>query len=173
MLRLPVLLALATTGVIAVTGASAAWAGLAGAAEDGAASSSLVEDFSYPGAARIEASRGIKLLKGDGHIVLQDCGSDPDVPPRELILVQTSEPGTPAETNFCFRATGSSGFLTMEIGSVYFIRGEQDRTIDATIKVDEVGAPAAETEQVDPGEWQPVGIGEGRGPATLLELRFP
>lgn len=133
---------------------------------------SLVEDYSYPGAAAIEADRGIKLIKGDGHIVLADCGSDPDLPPVDLILVQTSKPGAPAEVNHCFKATGTSGFLTMEVDEVYFVRGENDRTIAAKVEVRDA-TPVTETERVDPGEWQPVGVGQARGEATLLELRHP
>jgi hypothetical protein len=60
----------------------------------------------------------------------------------------------------------------MEIGDVFFIRGEEDRTIAAKVEVQDA-TPVVETEQVDPGEWQPVGVGQSRGSATLLELRYP
>ncbi|BCJ56720.1 hypothetical protein Jiend_01420 [Micromonospora endophytica] len=42
---------------------------------------SIVEDFSYPGNAEILSSSGIKLIKGDGRIMLADCGSNPNNPP--------------------------------------------------------------------------------------------
>jgi len=161
-------LALATAGAFVISGSVVAFANAP--ADD--PSTSLVEDYSYPGAAQVEATRGIKLIKGDGHIMLADCGSDPNLPPVNLILVQTSRLGSPDETNHCFKATGAKGFLTMEVDDVYFIRGEQDRTVAAKVEVQEA-TPVTETERVDPGEWQPIGIGQGRSAATLLELRFP
>ncbi|MFI5496095.1 hypothetical protein [Actinoplanes sp. NPDC051859] len=163
-------LAVAAAGAVVLSGSVAALAGAAGPAAEGG-TASLVEDFSYPGAAEVEAERKIKLIKGDGHIMLADCGADPNLPPVDLILVQTSKPGSPAETNHCFKATGTSGFLSMEVGDVYFIRGEGARTIGAKVKVQDA-TPVEETEKVEPGEWQPVGIGQSRGAATLLELRF-
>jgi hypothetical protein len=60
----------------------------------------------------------------------------------------------------------------MEIDEVYFVRGENDRTIAAKVEVQDA-TPVTETERVDPGEWQPVGVGQARGDATLLELRYP
>ncbi|MFJ4471910.1 hypothetical protein ACIP2X_31110 [Streptomyces sp. NPDC089424] len=33
-----------------------------------------VEDFAYPGADKIQQERGFVLERGDGHIVLADCG---------------------------------------------------------------------------------------------------
>ena len=35
------------------------------------------------------------------------------------------------------------------------------------------GSTVIDVERVDPGEWQPVGVGQSRGDATVLELRFP
>jgi hypothetical protein len=166
--RTTIVLALSAVSAVVLSGSVAAFAGAAADEQP----SSLVEDYSYPGAAQVEAARGIKLIKGDGHISLIDCGSDPNLPPENLILVQSSRQGTPAETNYCFKAIGTSGLLTMEIGEVYFIRGEGERTIGAKVEVQDA-TPVVETERVDPGEWQPIGIGQGRGEATLLELRFP
>jgi len=166
--KLTIALALAAAGAVVTGGSVVAVA--QESADDQAAS--LVEDYNYPGAAQVEATRGIKLLKGDGHIMLADCGSDPNLPPQNLILVQTSRLGSPDETNHCFKATGTKGFLTMQVDDVYFIRGENDRTVAAKVEVHE-STPVTETERVDPGEWQPIGIGQGRDAATLVELRFP
>ncbi|PTA46038.1 hypothetical protein C8054_12330 [Micromonospora sp. RP3T] len=60
----------------------------------------------------------------------------------------------------------------MEIPMVYFVRGDSTNTVDAKVEVKD-DPTVVETEQVDPGEWQPVGEGQARGTATLLELRFP
>ncbi|GHJ15260.1 hypothetical protein TPA0908_32550 [Micromonospora sp. AKA38] len=133
---------------------------------------SLEEDFTYPGAAQVLTQRGIKLLKGDGHIVLADCGATPNNPPADLILVQSNDFSLPAGKNFCFKAKGASGYLTMEIPMVYFVRGDSTNTVDAKVEVKD-DPTVVETEQVDPGEWQPVGEGQARGTATVLELRFP
>jgi hypothetical protein len=131
----------------------------------------IVENGSYPGAARVLAERGIKLITGDGHIMLADCGPDPDQPPSDLILVQSLDQSLPAGANFCFKATGPHGYLTMEIPQVYFVRGENTRTIAAKVETHDA-TPVVETFQVDPREWQPLGIGQSRGDATVLELRF-
>ncbi|TCB97263.1 hypothetical protein E0H26_13430 [Micromonospora zingiberis] len=138
---------------------------------------SIVEDFSYPGAAEVLERRGITLHKGDGRIMLVGCGSDPNRPPADLILVQTNDLTLPGGPNFCFKATGTSGYLSMEIPKVYFIRGDNSRTTSATLEVlpaDEQSEPAEiKTEKIDPGEWQPVGVGASEGEAILLELRYP
>jgi len=132
----------------------------------------IVEDYSYPGADTVLTQRGIKLIKGDGHIVLADCGANPDVPPADLILVQSLKPDFPAGPNFCFKATGAAGYLTMEIPDVYFVRGDNGRTIAAKVETHD-NPTVVETEKVEPGEWQAVGVGQSRGSATILELRYP
>lgn len=159
-------------GAVAVTlaGVVTFVAGKPSLAED--APSSLVADFSYPGAAEVESERGIKLIKGDGSITLADCGSDPNRPPADLILVQSNDFSLPGGRNFCFRPKGESGYLTMEIPKVYFIRGDDINTVAAKVEVKD-DPTVVEVEQVDPGEWQPVGLGQARGDATVLELRFP
>lgn len=166
----------ATLGVTAGVGvlrATAAAPGPAAAEEQ----SSLVEDFTYPGAAKVLAERGVTLKSGDGNLMLADCGADPNLPPADLILVQSNDLSLPGNPNFCFKATGSSGFLTLEIPQVYFIRGENSRTITATIEVAPVSDPddpsVVKEATVAPGAWKPVGIGASEGQALLLELRYP
>ncbi|WP_223874567.1 hypothetical protein [Salinispora fenicalii] len=133
---------------------------------------SIVEDFDYPGASQVEAELGIKLIKGDGHIMLADCGANPSNPPADLILVQSNDFSLPSGRNFCFRANGASGYLTVEIPKVYFVRGDDTHTVAAKVEVKD-DPTVVETEQVDPGEWQPLGVGQSRGDANLLELRYP
>jgi hypothetical protein len=147
--------------------------GPAGAEEAADAPSSLVEDYSYPGADAVLAQYGITLKKGDGHLQLADCGADSDNPPADLILVQTNDLTLPSGPNFCFKPTGTTGYLSMEISQVYFIRGEQTRTVDAKVELQPDDAAATtKSVQVDPGEWQPVGVGADEGVATVLELRY-
>jgi len=169
LIRTRPLWAVAVVAVAGVALAGAAGPGPAGADE---VQPSTVEDYAYPGAERVLAERGVRLVSGDGHIALADCGPNPDAPPADLILVQTLDFDLPGDPNFCFRATGAVGHLALEISKVYLIRGESDRTVFA--KVETLDDPAVvDVEQVDPREWQPVGIGQSRGDATVLELRFP
>ena len=105
------------------------------------------------------AQRGVKLIKGDGHIVLADCGSNPNNPPDDLILVQSNDLTLPGGINFCFKASGASGLLTMEIPKVYFVRSDVTRTLAAKVEVKDDPA-VVEVEEVLPEEWQPVGVGQ-------------
>jgi hypothetical protein len=96
-----------------------------------------VEDFNYPGAAKILAERGIALKRGDGHIVLtsitapSECVSDP-----ANLLVESHK------GKFCFRTNADTGYLTMELPETFNIwtgaspvqatltpNGTQDRTV--------------------------------------------
>lgn len=51
----------------------------------------LVEDFSYPGAAQIQAQYGITLTSGDGHIVFADCHTSQGLG-KGLLQVFTTAP---------------------------------------------------------------------------------
>jgi hypothetical protein len=121
---------------------------------------SLVEDGSYPGADAIFAETGIRLVRGDGRIMMADCAGDR----TGLIVVQRR-----GGDDVCFRATGTSGYLALELPLVYLVRSDATHDLRVTVTVD------GETQQAggDPAEW--FGVGEGAsetsGPATLLELR--
>ena len=74
--------------------------------------------FNTPEADKILAEQGILLKRGDGHIVLAQCGSEPgllEVWPRDKAKV-------------CFRVTGNEGYLSLEIPSVYGIKGNEYTT---------------------------------------------
>ena len=64
---------------------------------------SLEETYDYPGADAILAGRGIRLIKGDGHITLATCASG----------TGQAEVWSRSKGQFCFRITGSSGWLTL------------------------------------------------------------
>lgn len=84
-----------------------------------------VEDFNYPGADQILADKGITLKRGDGHIVLADCTST-----GELLQVKQMEN---PQTSVCFRVTGTSGWLTLEMPSVFSVKGnDYDATVSMT-----------------------------------------
>ncbi|WP_372505976.1 hypothetical protein [Streptomyces macrolidinus] len=77
-----------------------------------------VEDFNYPRADKILEEQGIVLKRGDGHIVLATCGSQ-----EGLLEVQAR-----SKNKVCFRVTGNSGYLTMEIPAVYGVKGNSYET---------------------------------------------
>ncbi|MFD5092504.1 hypothetical protein ACFWMR_18010 [Amycolatopsis thailandensis] len=118
----------------------------------------IVEDYSYPDAAKILAERGIKLIKGDGHILFADCAAG----------TGQAEVWSRTKGHLCFKISGATGLLTMEVPEAYLITGAGAHTIVADIVVD--GVPSTVT--VAKGEFR--GIGEGSdpnsGPATLLEF---
>ncbi|MFE2142494.1 hypothetical protein ACFXA3_12215 [Streptomyces sp. NPDC059456] len=83
------------------------------------------ETYDYPLAGKILADRNIVLKRGDGHITLADCASEPgllEVWPRKREKV-------------CFKVTGSSGWLTLEIPSVYGITGSASQTAQVGMTV--------------------------------------
>jgi hypothetical protein len=135
--------ALTLGGVIAAyaIGAAPASADLTPAAAT--APGYAVEDFAYPQAERIYAERGILLKRGDGHIVLADCGSQSGL--LEVWSRQSAE-------KYCFRVTGDHGYLSLELPSVYGIKGN-DYTTEVNMTVDE----EEKTFQVEKNSWTPVG----------------
>lgn len=121
-----------------------------------------VEDFAYPQAARIQEERGFQLKRGDGHIVLTECGEE------GLLRVEGRvKEGGLQESPVCFRVTGSQGYLSMEIPSVYRIVGNDYYTTARMTAGD--GEVVCQI-----GRNTGVGVGEGQGPGqpeeTLLEL---
>lgn len=124
---------------------------------------SIVEDYSYPGAAQILQDRALTLISGDGHIMLADCANT-----AGLLQVHafnsadhSSDPG-----HYCFKVTGPSGYLRMEVPFAYQIRGD-DHTVEATITINGQDSTVA----VAKDKWTTIGEGAGTDPATLVELR--
>ncbi|MFD0401180.1 trypsin-like serine protease [Kitasatospora sp. NPDC127121] len=121
-----------------------------------AAPPSTVEGFAYPDAAKVYTDRNITLKSGDGHIVLADCASGPG-----LVHV-LSRAANPSEV--CFRITGPTGYLAVEIPKVYDIRGD-DHSVKATLNT----AGNVTSFDVPKNVWTPVGESVGEA-TTLLEL---
>ncbi|MGW4686548.1 hypothetical protein ACWEPM_16835 [Streptomyces sp. NPDC004244] len=132
-----------------------AWFAIAGVATGGSAAntSSLktvadegpgyaVEDFAYPNADKILAERHITLKRGDGHILLAECGSAPD-----LLEVWGRK-----NEKTCFSFTGTSGYLALEIPAVYFIMGNSYNT-----QVEMSTGAEEKTFEVKKNDWTPVG----------------
>ncbi|UJB41107.1 hypothetical protein [Streptomyces sp. A1-5] len=120
----------------------------------------VVEDFNYPGADKIKEEKGIILKRGDGHITLADCSSD-----AGLLEVWSRK-----NDKVCFRTTGASGYLTLEIPSVFVIKGSTDHAADVTLT-----APKTTPQEVEvsKGEWK--SVGESTDPQgrehVLVEIR--
>ncbi|WP_282084762.1 hypothetical protein [Streptomyces tendae] len=116
-----------------------------------------VEDFAYPDADRIHEDTGIRLISGDGHILLAECG------PAGLIEVWARG----RDDRFCLSVRGASGRLALEVPQVYGIKGNDYRIV-ADMTVD-----GAETSyDITPNSWTAVGETadpEGRD-HTLVEL---
>ncbi|UQA94475.1 hypothetical protein [Streptomyces halobius] len=116
-----------------------------------------VEDFSYPNAAKILAEKNLKLKRGDGNITLAKCGSS-----RDLLHFIARD-----RDDFCFRVTGSKGYLSLEVPAVTGVQ-TKDHTAHVEMTVDD------KTKSYDIGKnkWQ--GIGETTDPAgrdhVLVEI---
>ncbi|MEV5533360.1 hypothetical protein [Streptomyces prunicolor] len=138
-------------------GGSHAEAGTSAAVAD-SAPGYAVENFDYPQADKILAEKNIVLKRGDGHITLADCVSG-----TGQLEVQARD-----KSKVCFDVKGNSGWLTLELPSVYLIRGN-DYTTEAEMTV------GAEEQSYDitKNAWTPVGesADDQAREWTLLELR--
>ncbi|MEU2432951.1 hypothetical protein ABZ611_26270 [Streptomyces sp. NPDC007861] len=119
---------------------------------------STVEDFAYPGAEGILKEKNLKLKRGDGHIVLADCGSDPNL--MKFLGRDRDE--------FCFKVTGDKGYLTLEVPAVTGVQ-----TKDHSAHINMTVGDERKSYDVGKNDWQ--GIGEPNDPAgrdhTLVEIR--
>ncbi|MEV4121746.1 hypothetical protein [Micromonospora sp. NPDC049645] len=139
--------------VLAVGGLMGAYPTSATANAD--APPSIEENFVYPGGETLD---GIRLLKGDGHVLLTGC----DQPARSIEVWSFTR-----STPFCFEVRGTSGYVTLELADVYGIRNYNSFGLGAKVRV----ASTEKTISVPIDDWAGVGIGAGEGPAVLLELR--
>lgn len=117
-----------------------------------------VENFDYPQADKILAEKNIVLKRGDGHITLADC-----VTGTGQLEVQARD-----KSKVCFDVKGTSGWLTLELPSVYLIKGNDYATeAEMTVGTEE------QTYDIEKNTWTPVGesTDEQAREWTLLELR--
>nr|WP_179200248.1 hypothetical protein [Streptomyces sp. NRRL B-24085] len=146
-----------TVLAVGVPGGTHAEAGTAATVAD-SAPGYAVEDFGYPQADKILAEKNIVLKRGDGHITLADCASG-----KGQLEVQARD-----RSKVCFDVKGASGWLTLELPSVYLIRGNDYATeVDMTVGTGET------TYDIAKNAWTPVGEStdeQGRE-FTLLEIR--
>ncbi|KOT48407.1 hypothetical protein ADK43_38015 [Streptomyces rimosus subsp. rimosus] len=154
-------------GAVTVAAAQAApQPGNAAAQAGGAADDTppfAVEDFAYPNAAKILQAKGLELGRGDGHILLSDCGD-------ANIVVRTKE-AVHDGFKYCFKATAKKGYLTLKVPQVFSLDSE-GTAFQATITSEE----KKQNVSVEKDGWKPVGTGDQRPgasgkPAVLIELR--
>ncbi|MEU9111132.1 hypothetical protein AB0D04_04830 [Streptomyces sp. NPDC048483] len=155
------LLALALAGGTLLLAGAAHAAGTrapsAPAPNEAAQMPAAVEDFSYPNAAKILAEKNLKLKRGDGNIMLAECGSSPDL--LQFIARDRDD--------FCFRVTGSKGYLSLEVPAVTGVQ-----TKDHTARVEMTVDDKTKSYDIGKNKWQ--GIGETTDPAgrnhVLVEI---
>ncbi|MFI6056366.1 hypothetical protein ACIBCO_40710 [Streptomyces violascens] len=126
---------------------------------------SSVENFSYPDAAKVLTEKGIKLIKGDGHLLLADCNAAaPQIKVRSV-----ADQATGRAQQYCFAASGKSGYLTLELPRVTSLE-TADHPISANLTADGV----TKTVDVAQDDFKPVGEGDipsGAKRSVLVELR--
>ncbi|MFC5144044.1 hypothetical protein [Streptomyces aureoversilis] len=120
---------------------------------------SAVETFEYPGAAKIFKERGIKLERGDGHILFADCSASEDI----VVYTKTTE--GPNHGRYCFRVTGSGkkGYLALELPDAIGISAKK-YTVWASV----TGSGFVE---VPKNDFKAVGESATGKPGSLLALQ--
>ncbi|MFF3340808.1 hypothetical protein [Streptomyces flavidovirens] len=122
-----------------------------------------VEDFAYPRAADVLATKGIELKRGDGHILLAECDQAADQ--IRVLTVEDSAAGR--DGTYCFRATAKTGYLTLSLPRVFALEATSH-----PISADLTANGATTTVNVDKGGFEPVGEGNVDGArSVLVELR--
>ncbi|MEU6238497.1 FG-GAP-like repeat-containing protein [Kitasatospora sp. NPDC047058] len=138
---------------------------LAGAAGTTAANASatggapfVIEDYSYPNADRILAESGVRLKGGNGNIVLATCAAGGG---QLRIMARNRD-------DICFRMTGTTGRLSLEVPRVHGIQSDGVRDVSVSMSVD----GTTTSFKVDKKLWTAVGeAADPQGRAhTLLEI---
>ncbi|WP_197093393.1 FG-GAP-like repeat-containing protein [Nonomuraea sp. SBT364] len=130
----------------------------------------------YPGAAEILEAHNVRLISGDGHIVLADCATPAQGDIGLLKIWTTDEAiGSDGIGRVCFKVTAPSGVLNLEVPGVYEIRGDGQRAGTGHEVTAELRADDGEelTVEVDPDGSTQVGLGADpeASPTMLLQLR--
>jgi hypothetical protein len=133
--------------------------------------SSLVEDFTHPGAEGILSEFGLKVLKGDGNIQFSSRKSFEDEVQCATAEIQVEKALAvePYGYYYCFKTVGSKGVLTLEVPGTFGVRaGNNAVTATAETKdgTEVFNIPANTPKPIDPGD------GDGLPTAILVELRI-
>jgi hypothetical protein len=135
-----------------------------------------VEDGAYPGAAAILAAHAVRVLAGDGHILYADCAQPPVNNVGVMKVRTTEEIGADGAGLICFKVTGRTGRLDLEVPAVYEIRGDGLRSGMGHSGTADVRTDEGEhtTVTLNPSGSVPVGIGAAPDdePTTLVRLRI-
>ncbi|MFD8134429.1 hypothetical protein [Streptomyces mirabilis] len=124
---------------------------------------SAVEDYGYPGADRILAEKGIKLKKGDGHILLAEC----DQTAQQIRVLTVEDASAGRAGTYCFKALGKTGLLTLELPRVFAVEAA-----DHPIRADLTANGETTSVNVEKDGWASVGEGTvGGARSVLVELR--
>jgi hypothetical protein len=133
---------------------------------------SIVEKRDYPGAAQILAEHGLKLFRGDGHVLFVTSRPIAGGVQCDAGQIQVEMPSAtpPYGTFYCFRTVGTHGYLTLEVPGTFLIRGGSVAT-EATA---ELSDGTEQTFEVPPNAVVPIDPGEGPDlpQAVLVELRI-
>ncbi|MGA5424954.1 hypothetical protein [Streptomyces lavendulocolor] len=123
-----------------------------------------VEDHTYPDAAGIQATKGILLKKGDGHVLLATC----DQSRNQVRVLTVADSSVGRDGTYCFEATATGGWLTLELPRVFALE-----TSDRPISADLTANGETKTVEVPKDTLEPVGEGEVDGPrSVLVEIRI-
>jgi len=123
----------------------------------------VIEDFDYPGAGRILAEKGIKLKRGDGHILLAEC----DQAAQQIRVLTVADDSVGREGTYCFKALGKTGRLTLELPRIFMVQAA-DHPISADLTAN------GRTTTVDVAKDETVSVGEaasGGVRSVLVELQ--
>ncbi|MFE2721532.1 hypothetical protein [Kitasatospora sp. NPDC059327] len=114
-----------------------------------------VEDFGYPGASGIT---NVKLLRGDGHLLLTDCAQS------SHIQIWTRAPGN-KDNKVCFTATTATGSLTLELADVFVVQ-----TSGHSVRAGLTAGGTTQTLDIPKDGFKAVGEGLGQAPTSVVEL---
>ncbi|MER8105876.1 hypothetical protein [Kitasatospora sp. NPDC094016] len=116
-----------------------------------------VENFGYPGASGISK---VKLLRGDGSVMLTDCAAKPS-----QIQLWTRAPGN-TDNKLCLTATSPTGFLTLQLPDVFAVQ-----TSDRSLRVDLTAADTSQSLDVPKNGFKGLGEGLSQATTTMVQLR--
>ncbi|WP_257004066.1 hypothetical protein [Streptomyces sp. SA15] len=149
--------------LVALAGVSVASADDPAQPPTSAAPPIAVEDYGYPGADKILATKGIKLKKGDGRILLAEC----DQAAQQIRVLTVEDPAEGRAGTYCFKALGKSGWLTLELPRVFAVEAA-----DHPVRADLTANGQTTSVDVAQGGWVSVGEGTvGGARSVLVELR--
>jgi hypothetical protein len=142
---------------------------------------SMVDNFAYPGADKIFTDQKVRLISGDGRLLLTDC-SVPVTGPIEYIRLRTSDLTVGTRGQLCFKidntfkfgTLNSTAMLKLEVPGAYSIRsnGVEDGYGNNINVVWKTKDSAAQKAPVPQNGYLSVGIADpgSNVPATVLQL---